>query len=106
MTERITIAGAGVMGASIAQTYAQHGYSVTIYDIFPEGLRKGEELIKLNQETSVAVGRLTGDQSRNLLSRISFTGEMDCFKDTDYVIECVFERMDIKHDFWAKASAI
>ena len=104
--QRIVIAGAGVMGASMAQIYAQHGYGVTIYDVFPEGLVKGKELIAINQETAVTEGKLTAEQSRDLQARISFTGELDCFKDGDYVVECIFERMDIKHDFWAKASAI
>jgi len=103
---KIVIAGAGLMGASIAQTYAQYGYDVALYDLFPEALQKGKELIALNQETSVATGKLTGDQSRELLSRIGYTTEMDCFEDGEYVIECVFERMDIKKDFWAKVSAI
>jgi 3-hydroxybutyryl-CoA dehydrogenase len=104
--QNVVIAGAGVMGASMAQTYAQYGYSVTIYDLFPDGLRKGQDLIALNQETSVATGKLTAGESKELLSRIGFTSEMDCFKNADYVVECIFERMDIKHDFWAKASAL
>jgi len=104
--QRIIIAGAGVMGASMAQIYAQHGYTVTIYDLFPEGLKKGKDLIEINQESLVDAGNLTGDESRALLSRISFTGEIDCFKDGDFVIECIFERMDIKHEFWSKASAL
>ena len=104
--QRIVIAGAGVMGASMAQIYAQYGYTVKIYDVFPEGLEKGKALIALNQETAVAEGKLTAEQSAELQSRISFTGEIDCFKDGDYVVECIFERMDIKHEFWAKASAI
>jgi len=104
--QKIIIAGAGVMGASMAQIYAQYGYDVTIYDVFPEGLSKGEALIALNQETAVATGKLTAGQSSDLLARISFTGDLECFKEGEYVVECIFERMDIKHDFWAKASAI
>jgi 3-hydroxybutyryl-CoA dehydrogenase len=104
--QRIVIAGAGVMGASMAQIYAQYGYSVKIYDVFPEGLKKGQELIAINQETAVTEGKLTADQSKDLLARISFTGDIECFKEGDYVVECIFERMDIKHDFWAKASAV
>jgi len=104
--QRIVIAGAGVMGASMAQIYAQYGYGVTIYDVFPEGLKKGKGLIEINQETAVAEGKLTAEQSRELVARIGFTDDLDCFKEGDYVVECIFERMDIKHDFWAKASAL
>ena len=104
--QRIIIAGAGVMGASMAQIYAQYGYTVKVYDVFPEGLKKGKELIAINQETAVTEGKLTADQSKDLLARISFTDDIECFRDGDYVVECIFERMDIKHDFWAKASAV
>jgi len=104
--QRIVIAGAGVMGASMAQIYAEYGYGVVLYDVFPEGLKKGKDLITINQETSVAEGKLTGEESKALVERISFTDQLDCFKDADYVVECIFERMDIKHDFWTKASAV
>jgi len=104
--QRIIIAGADVMGASMDQIYAQYGYSVTIYDLFPEAIQKGKDLISLNQESSVSTGKLTADESKALVGRISFSTEIDCFKDGDYVIECIFERMDIKNDFWSKASAV
>ena len=104
--QKIIIAGAGVMGASLAQIYAQYGYSVTVFDVFPEAITRGQDLIKLNQESNVATGKLTADESAALTSRISYTSDMECFKDVDFVVEAVFERMDIKKDFWSKASAI
>lgn len=104
--DRIVIAGAGVMGASMAQIYAEYGYGVTIYDKFPEGLKKGKELIAINQETAVAEGKLTADQSKALIERIKYAPSMDCYKEADYSVECIFERMDIKHEFWAEASAL
>ena len=103
--QRIVIAGAGVMGASMAQIYAQYGNTVTIFDVFPEGLVKGKNLIQINQETAVAEGKLTAEESKKLQALISFTGEWDCFKECDYVVEAIFERIDVKHEFWAKASA-
>jgi len=104
--QKVVIAGAGVMGASMAQIYAQYGHTVTIFDVFPEGLVKGKNLITINQETAVAEGKLTAAESKELQERISFTGEWDCFKTCDYVVEAIFERMDVKHEFWAKASAL
>jgi len=104
--QKIIIAGAGVMGASMAQIYAQFGYNVTLYDLFPEAIVKGKDLIALNQESNVATGKMTAEQSRDLLARIGYTSDMDCFADADHVVEAIFERMDIKHDFWSKASAV
>ena len=104
--QKIIIAGAGVMGASMAQIYAQFGYNVTLYDLFPEAIVKGKDLIALNQESNVATGKMTAEQSSDLLARIGYTSDMDCFADADHVVEAIFERMDIKHDFWSKASAV
>ncbi|MDL2293062.1 3-hydroxyacyl-CoA dehydrogenase family protein [Ruminococcaceae bacterium OttesenSCG-928-D13] len=102
----IAIAGAGTMGASIAQVYAQCGHEVVLYDLFPLGLGKGKDLITLNQETAVAEGKLTAAQSAELLGRIHFTTELADFARADFVIEAILERMDVKHAFWAEASSL
>lgn len=94
------------MGASIAQIYAQYGHTVVLYDLFPEAIQKGKDLIAINQETSLAAGNLTKRQSEELLARISCSTDMDCFKNADFVIEAIVERMNIKHDFWSKVSAL
>lgn len=105
MEKNIAIAGAGIMGASLAQIYAQHGYRVYIYDIAPEGIEKGKALIGVNQENSVRQGDLTGEQSEKLLSRISFSTQMkDTFPQAQFVIEAIVERLPVKHSFWEQAS--
>ena len=38
--KRIVIAGAGTMGSSMGETFAKYGYDVTLYDVFPEALKK------------------------------------------------------------------
>lgn len=39
--ERMAVIGAGIMGAGLAQHFAQNGYPVTLYDINGEALEKG-----------------------------------------------------------------
>ena len=101
---RIVIAGAGTMGASMAQIFAQWGYVVTVYDIVQEGLDKGRELTAINQRALIEQGALSEDMSRGLLSRISYTTEMDAFKEADFAIEAIVENIDVKLSFWEKAS--
>lgn len=103
-TKKVVIAGAGVMGASLAQVYAKVGYEVVIYDLFEEGLKKGKHLVDLNQNTLVSEGIITIDDSKNVYSLISYTTEKDCFKDCCLVVECIVERMDVKHSFWKEVS--
>lgn len=102
----IGIAGAGTMGSSMAETFAKYGYSVKLYDLFPEALDRAKHLIGLNQETEVKEGILTEEASRKLLSGIAYEKDMRCFADADFLIEAVKEDIDVKQKFWAEASAV
>ena len=49
----IVIAGAGIMGSSMAQIYAKYFDNVTLYNYREESLKKAEDRIKENVETLV-----------------------------------------------------
>ena len=104
MSKKIVIAGAGVMGASLAQVYALAGYTVVLYDVIEAGIEKGKHLVDLNQETLVNEGIITKEQSEDVYRKISYTMGKDDFKDCDLVLECIIERMDIKQSFWKEVS--
>lgn len=106
MAKRVVIAGAGVMGASLAQVYAKAGYEVTVYDVIEAGLEKGKHLVDLNQETMVSEGIITADESKQIYSLIRYTLEKSCFTACDLVVECIVERMDVKQNFWREVSAM
>ena len=57
--KKVVIAGAGTMGASLAQVYVQGGWKTVLYNRSAAGLERAEELIALNQETLVREGLLT-----------------------------------------------
>lgn len=102
--KKVVIAGAGVMGASLAQVYALADYQVVLYDVIAAGIEKGKHLVDLNQETLVNEGIITKEQSDEVYQRISYTMEKDDFKDCNLVVECIIERMDIKQSFWKEVS--
>jgi 3-hydroxybutyryl-CoA dehydrogenase len=103
---KVVIAGAGVMGASLAQVYALSGYDTVLYDVIESGLEKGKHLVDLNQETLISEGIITPEESTKAYSLISYTLEKDCFKDCDLVVECIVERLDVKQRFWTEVSGI
>ena len=41
--KKIVIAGAGLMGTSMAQIFGKHGYDVVIYDLVPEALETSKK---------------------------------------------------------------
>lgn len=104
--KNFVIAGAGIMGASIAQILAQNGYYVVLYDIEDQFLEKGRNLIDINQQTLISVGDFTPEQSKENMSRISFSCSKACFSEADFVIEAIVENMEVKHAFWAEISAL
>lgn len=104
--KNVVIAGAGTMGYSFAQIFAQHDFDVTLYDLAPEALEKAKNFIKINQETVVAEGELSQEASDRLISKISFTNDKECFKTADFVIEAIVENLAIKQSFWKEVSEL
>ena len=67
----VVVAGAGTMGASMAQIFAKHGYDVVLYDIADSALERGRNLVRVNQESQVTSGDLTPQQSAALVAHLS-----------------------------------
>lgn len=108
MTKKAIVAGAGVMGASLAQVYAEAGYDVVLYDLAEKFLDRGKHLIALNQETLVKAGLITADDSAALVQRIRFSCDDACFAaaDVDIILESIVEKLEIKQGFWEKVSRL
>lgn len=104
--KKVVIAGAGVMGASLAQVYALAGCKVVLYDVIEAGIEKGRHLVDLNQETLLKEEIITEDQSKAVYEAISYTMDTEDFKDCDLVVECIVEKLDVKHSFWKEVSSI
>ena len=83
----VVMAGAGTMGASLAQVYAQAGYDVTVYNRSQSGIDRAQHLVAVNQETLVAEGILTPEASREAqalvekLQRFITAHYYDCTKE-------------------------
>lgn len=105
-SNKVVIAGAGVMGASLAQVYALAGYETYVYDIFEAGIEKGKHLIAINQEMMVKEELITAEESKVAMERMFFTLDKECFRDCCLVVESTVERMDIKQNFFREISEI
>lgn len=103
---KIGIAGAGLMGASMSQIFAKFGYDVVVYDAFDTSLEKGRALIEQNQNTQVENGETTRENADKILNSIVFSNDMNSLADCDIIIESIIEKLDIKQDFWEKLSNI
>jgi len=98
----IGVLGAGSMGNGIAQVAAQAGYQVIMRDIEDRFVEGGLKAIEKFLAKSVEKGKMTGDQKKEVLARIKGTTRMEDLKDVDFVIEAVFEDLDIKKNVFSK----
>ncbi len=94
----LLIVGAGTMGASLAQAYAQNGFVVGMLDISEEVLSKSLDAI--NRELDSARGRIFSDeQIESIKSRIFTTTSYDTgckSNNLNLVIEAATEQIEIK----------
>jgi 3-hydroxybutyryl-CoA dehydrogenase len=111
-TDRVLVAGAGLMGHGIAQVLAATGRSVALYEPDLARAVAGRDRIAGNLERSVAKGRVTAADRDAILGRISPTADLAAAADVDLVVEAIFEDLAVKTALWfdldarAKATAI
>jgi 3-hydroxybutyryl-CoA dehydrogenase len=92
----IGVLGAGSMGNGIAQVAAQAGYQVVMRDIEDRFVENGLKAIGKFLAKSVEKGKMTEEQKKAVLGRIKGTTRMEDLKDVDFVIEAVFEDLELK----------
>ena len=100
------VIGAGTMGGGIAMSFADFGYDVKIMDAGEEALNRGMDRIRANYATSVKRGSLAQDEMERRLARIHPVSGYEDIKDSDIVVEAVFERMDVKKPIFAKLDEV
>ena len=102
----IFVAGSGTMGNGIAQVAAQAGYQVLMRDIEDRFVQNGLNAIEKFLAKSVEKGKMTEDQKKQISGRIKGTTRMEDLKDVDFVIEAVFEDLNLKKDVFKRLDEI
>ncbi len=102
----VVIAGAGTMGASLAQVYALAGWETVLYNRSTSGLERAKRLILLNQKTLVDEGLVTLEDSSAMYKRIRMSTEKECFSDATLVVENIVENLEAKRAFWSEISLL
>ena len=93
---KIGIIGAGQMGSGIAHVIALSGYDVALHDIAKDKVDAAIGTIDRNLTRQVASGKITEDDKRKALSRITFAETMAKLGDADLVIEAATEDETVK----------
>jgi 3-hydroxybutyryl-CoA dehydrogenase len=93
---KIGIIGSGQMGNGIAHVIALSGYEVVLNDLTKEKVDKALELIDRNLTRQVASGKITEEERKQALSRISYAETFQGLSDVDLVIEAATEDETVK----------
>jgi 3-hydroxybutyryl-CoA dehydrogenase len=92
----VGVVGAGSMGNGIAQVSAMMGYTVIINDVEDKFLQGALKNIDKFMSKSVEKGKMSEEAKAAALGRIKSTTKIEDLKDADFVVEAVFEDMDLK----------
>ncbi|KAF7404835.1 hypothetical protein V1477_003478 [Vespula maculifrons] len=95
--KKLSVIGAGLMGAGIAQVSIDKGFDVILKDTNEAGLFRGVGQIQKGLDNAVKRHRLTRIQKDKYLANLEPTLQYDLFKNSDLVIEAVFEDIAVKH---------
>ena len=92
--QKVTILGAGMMGAGLAFVSAKAGFEVVLKDIHAEALEKAQAHI---HKQTKRLRHLSEEQRAELTGRITLTLDDEPVRGTDLLIEAVVENPKVKH---------
>jgi 3-hydroxybutyryl-CoA dehydrogenase len=106
MTTKLTIgiAGAGTMGAGIAQVTAQAGHPTILFDLNQAVLAKAEEGLHKTLTKLVERLKITEEQKSSIISLITFTSDIEKVK-ADLIIEAIIEKLTVKQQLFQTLAA-
>ena len=103
--KKVTVIGAGMMGAGIAYVQAPAGIETILIDRTQEDADKGKAHVADLLKKRLSRGQITQEKFDALLGSVTATTDYDLIKGSDLVIEAVFENREIKADVTKRAEA-
>jgi 3-hydroxyacyl-CoA dehydrogenase len=100
------IVGAGTMGGGIAMNFANAGIPVALLEVKQEALDRGLKTIRTNYENTAKRGGMKAEDVDKRMALITPTLAYDDLKDSDVIIEAVFETMEVKEGVFKKLDEV
>jgi len=105
--QKITVLGAGSMGAQIAALAAEAGYEVKCRDIEDKFLQRGKDTLNAIYDNRISKGRMTEADKKAIFDRMTFIVDLkEAVKDADFIIEAIPEIMSLKKSVLKEVSAL
>jgi 3-hydroxybutyryl-CoA dehydrogenase len=92
----IGVLGAGTMGNGIAHVFARSGFQVILRDVEQRFLDRGLETISKNLDREIKKGKVAEADKPKILGRIQCVTSAAALAASDFAVEAVPERLDLK----------
>jgi 3-hydroxyacyl-CoA dehydrogenase len=102
----VAVIGAGTMGGGIAMNFANAGIPVTVLETTQAALDKGLGTVRKNYENTLKKGRLTQEEFDKRVKQIAGTLSYEDIKNSDLIIEAVFEDLQVKKQVFEKLDKV
>lgn len=99
---KISVIGAGTMGAGIAQIASTAGHEVCLYDSFDESIENAKTILEKILKRLVEKERISCKEKENIINRINFSKKLEDIKDSKLVIEAIIENLEIKQKVFSE----
>ena len=93
---KVSVIGAGTMGAGIAQIAATKGHEVCLYDSFDGAVETAENKLKKILDRLVKKERISSKENKAILEKINFSNSLENIKGSELVVEAIIEDLGIK----------
>jgi 3-hydroxybutyryl-CoA dehydrogenase len=102
----IGVAGAGTMGAGIAQLACLGGYETVLWDPAPDALVAGAERLRADLDRGAARGRWSAADAEAAAALLAPTATLDELAGCELVIEAAPEELELKRDLFARLESV
>lgn len=100
------VLGAGIMGTGIAQLMAQKGIEVILSDVDQSIVKRSLDNIEKGLQRRVEKGKMTEDEVKDILGRISPSEGVKDAAPADFVVEAIIEDVGIKQKTFGELESV
>lgn len=98
--KQVAIIGTGMVGTSMAVLFTGHGYDTTIYALNDDLQKQSDEIYDNYFKQLDEHGLVTPAQAAVCKKHLTFTQDYNDISNADFVIECAFEDISVKHSIY------
>ena len=104
---KVGVVGAGLMAGQLALLFARRlDVPVVLNDLDQKSLDKGVSYVHSEVDKLLDKGRINQDKANHLKALVTGSLSKDAFADADFVIEAVFEKMEIKQKVFSEVEDV